>query len=373
MEPHPPFNIACHVKAYRQAKGWSQSQLADAVGVKRQAIYDIESGRYLPNTAVALQLAKHLECTVEKLFTEDMTGEPQPIKIIGNTKNTTSRLWVAKLRGELTGIPITGKIAFNSGLPAADALMEKNGQNARLFCPDDIMEKTILLFGCDPAFSILSGHVARALPGARVHCCFASSYASLKALSEGHAHVGGVHLHNQKDEESNVLTARKMLSGLKGKIIGFTYMDEGLMVASGNPLNIRSLSDLARTDVKMVNREHGAALRILLDDQLKGAGIPPSTINGYTHELFTHNECAQMVASGLADVALGLHVVSDMFNLQFIPLETVRCDLVIPDDLFDHPTIRVMLDVLQSRALREEISSIPGYEPSPTGNVIDYL
>jgi molybdate-binding protein/DNA-binding XRE family transcriptional regulator len=366
-------SIICHVKAYRQAKGWSQAQLADVVGVKRQAIYDIESGRYLPNTGVALRLAQMLGCTVENLFTEDRSGETQPIDIVGDSETGVNRVLAARLRGKLTGVPITGKIVFNSGLPAADALMEKDGKSARIFCPSDILDKTILLFGCDPAFSILGDHVARVFPGARVHCCFASSYASMQALAAGQAHVGGIHLHNTENTESNVILARKMMPGINAKVIGFTYMEEGLMVSPGNPHKIRFVSDIYTKNLKLVNRECGAALRILLDDQLALSGIPASRVKGYDTEVQTHNQGAQWVASGMADAALGLHVVADMFNLDFVPIETVRCDLVIPDDLLEHPTIRIMLDVLQSRALREEIASIPGYETSPIGNIIDSL
>lgn len=369
--------ITCHVKAYRQAKGWSQAQLADAVGVRRQAIYDIESGRYLPNTAVALHLARALDCRVETLFSEEAPEDIQPVILDGEGEAGTRRLLAARLRGKLTCVPMTGKILLNSGLPPADALLEKEGQRARVFCPSDVLDKTILLFGCDPAFSILGGHVARAFSGARVHCCFASSYASLEALSHGRAHVGGVHLHNTEDhpedEQANVTLARKMMSGIAGKVIGFTHMDEGLMVAPGNPHKIRSVADLAHKNLTLINRECGAALRHLLDDQLDRVNIPPSTVRGYDHTVSTHNEGAQFVASGLADAALGLHVVADLFNLDFIPIETVRCDLVIPDDLLSHQTIRIMLDVLQTRALRQEIATIPGYESSPIGSLIDTL
>jgi molybdate-binding protein/DNA-binding XRE family transcriptional regulator len=366
-------NIICHVKAYRQAKGWSQGQLADAVGVRRQAIYDIESGRYLPNTGVALRLAQCLGCTVETLFTEDTSGEVHPIDIAGDPGGGMKRLFAARLRGRLTGVPMTGTIVFNSGLPAADALLENDGRSARIFCPPNILDRTILLFGCDPAFSILGDHVARAFPGARVHCCFASSYASMQALADGKAHVGGVHLHNKGPEESNVALARDMLGGMNARVVGFTSMDEGLMVRKGNPYKIRHVSDLYTKKLRLVNRECGAALRVLLDDQLALAGIPSTRITGYDTEVHTHNQGAQWVASGLADAALGLHVVAEMFDLDFIPLETVRCDLVIPDDLVDHPTIRIMLDVLQSRALREEIALLPGYTATPTGSVIETL
>lgn len=372
MEETQP-KITCHVKAYRQAKGWSQAQLADSVGVKRQAIYDIESGRYLPNTGVAIRMAKILDCTVETLFSEENTGDVVEIELAGDEVAGPARLYSAKIRGRLVGVPLTEKILSNRGLPAADAILEKNGLNARVYCPDNILDKTILLFGCDPAFSILGDHVGRTFPGARVHCCFASSYASMRALAQGEAHVGGVHLHNRADGESNVALAREMMSGMGGKVVGFTTMEEGLMVAAGNPHNIRSIDDLYLKNLRFVNRECGAALRILLDDHLEQAKLPNTTINGYHTEVKNHNDGARRVAAGLVDAALGLHVVADMYGLDFVPLAAVRCDLVIPDDLLEHSTIRIMLDVLQTRALRNEIASVPGYETSLSGNLIDTL
>ena len=52
----------------RTARGLSAAQLADAVGVSRQTIYAIESGDYLPNTAVALKLAAAMGVAVEQIF-----------------------------------------------------------------------------------------------------------------------------------------------------------------------------------------------------------------------------------------------------------------------------------------------------------------
>ena len=54
-------------------------------------------------------------------------------------------------------------------------------------------------------------------------------------------------------------------------------------------------------------------------------------------------------------------------------MEAVRCDLVIPLDLMEHPAVKVILDVLQTRAFREELASLPGYESSTTGKVIGRL
>ena len=53
----------------RRKRGLSAIHLAATVGVSRQTIYAMEAGTYVPNTAVALRLARALETTVEELFT----------------------------------------------------------------------------------------------------------------------------------------------------------------------------------------------------------------------------------------------------------------------------------------------------------------
>ncbi len=52
----------------RQKRGIPAARLAKAAGVTRQTIYAMEAGSYIPNTAVALRLAKALDATVEDLF-----------------------------------------------------------------------------------------------------------------------------------------------------------------------------------------------------------------------------------------------------------------------------------------------------------------
>ena len=120
----------------------------------------------------------------------------------------------------------------------------------------------------------------------------------------------------------------------------------------------------------MVNREEGAALRKLLDTQLARHGLPIVEVKGYMEEVHSHNEGAMRVASGTADAALGLRIVAESFGLDFVPLAITRCDVVIPSNLRDHPGITVLLDLLQSSAIRKELGSLPGYDPSDTGKMI---
>lgn len=365
---HEP--LVCHLKSVRQSRGLTQSQLAEWVGVRRQAIYDIESGRYLPNTALALRLARHLGCKVEDLFTERSSQALQPVTVAEKPDQVSPRVTVAKVRGRLVAYPLAGKHALNDGFQAAQGLLEPNGTRVRLLCPEDVPEKSVFLLGCDPAFSILREHVLRNAPEISVHCRFASSHRALELLAAGHAHVAGTHLHNTGTMESNVRLAKRMLLGSKALLIGFSRVEEGLMIASGNPFAIRTAADLAQTGVRLVNREPGAALRVLLDDYLDRAGVPPRAVEGYANLVASHLEGAQMVADRSADAALGLRAVANAFGLGFVPIEAARCDLVVPCDLMNHPAIRIILDTLHTRRLREDLASLAGYDSSHTGEVI---
>ena len=57
------------VKAFRNTRGWTQEQLAQAVGVSRQSINSIERDRYVPSLLLALTFAKVFNCPMDAIFT----------------------------------------------------------------------------------------------------------------------------------------------------------------------------------------------------------------------------------------------------------------------------------------------------------------
>lgn len=60
--------VICRVREYRMRSELTQSALAEAVGVSRQTIISIESGRYVPSLPLALKLARHFGCATDELF-----------------------------------------------------------------------------------------------------------------------------------------------------------------------------------------------------------------------------------------------------------------------------------------------------------------
>lgn len=65
------FHMESRVRALRQDRGLSQQSLAEAMGVSRQTINAIETGRYDPSIRLAVHLARYFGSTVEEVFDVD--------------------------------------------------------------------------------------------------------------------------------------------------------------------------------------------------------------------------------------------------------------------------------------------------------------
>jgi putative transcriptional regulator len=61
--------IRNRVKELRIQRGWTQQDLADAVGVSRQSINSIERNRYVPSLLLALAFARVFACSTDEIFT----------------------------------------------------------------------------------------------------------------------------------------------------------------------------------------------------------------------------------------------------------------------------------------------------------------
>ena len=368
MKPANDPDIICRLKEIRTGKKITQTQLADFVGIKRQAIYDLETGRYLPNTAIALRLARSLNCRVEDIFCEK-SQENHPIVLV-DPGEIDSRVSIAKVRNTLYAYSLSSTYSIMEEMRAADGFLEPGNKRVTLLKSNEELENTALLLGCDPAFSILGHHVQKSRIDAEVHCRFASSEKALGQLAASQAHMAGIHMHTSGSIDGNMEFVRSSLKNFKGLLVGFSTFEEGVMVARGNPLDIRNPSDLAQKKVRFVNREKGAALRELLDDCLVRLNIPFSAVNGYHETVGTHSQGAQKIIHNICDAALGLPAVATAFNLDFVSFAQVRCDLVIPRDLLNHTGVRMALDTLQTKEFRTDINGLPGYDTACSGKIM---
>ncbi|MDA3146483.1 helix-turn-helix transcriptional regulator [Leucobacter sp. UCMA 4100] len=64
------------VRELRTEQGWSQVQLAEALGVSRQTINTLEKGRYDPSLPLAFRIASVFELPIERIFFPSDSDSP---------------------------------------------------------------------------------------------------------------------------------------------------------------------------------------------------------------------------------------------------------------------------------------------------------
>lgn len=198
----------------------------------------------------------------------------------------------------------------------------------------------------------------------------AGSQAGLIALRRGEAHLAGSHLLDPDTGEYNLTQIRKYMPGIPVKVVALAGRDQGLLVRKGNPLDLKDLPDLTRTEVRFVNRQRGAGTRVLLDYHLGKLGIGPGSIVGYNQEEYTHLGVAAAIASGRADCGLGVAAAAQALDLDFIPLFQERYDLVIPRVHADGPLLAPLFDLLGDPGFRKAVTQLRGYDISVMGTLI---
>ena len=172
---------------------------------------------------------------------------------------------------------------------------------------------------------------------------------ALERLLSGDADIAGFHLPDQ----SSLLQVQVHLKSAGMMAYPLMRRTQGLMVATGNPLRIKKLVDLARPEVRFINRQKGAGTRLLLDTLIEKEGIGSDRIRGYRHEEFTHTAVATAIVAGTADAALGLKYIAAQFRLGFVPLEEETFYLAMPAKVHASKPIKKFMQSLQTLAAKQ--------------------
>lgn len=375
-------NFSNHLKSIRTQKGFSQGELAARAGITRQAVSSIESNLYLPTTAVALHLASVLACRVEDLFSIGMAEDIVEGELIGHLPErdmqaSSIRVKISMVGSKTVVRPVSGLgEALSFTVPADGYVVEVQGQTSgamvrvKLSRDRQAIEQEISVAGCDPAIFLVGAHMRRHKDQTSVVGWTMGSMAALQALQRGEVHVAGLHLFDPATGESNLPFLRRVLKGSNYEVITFATWEEGLLVRTGNPRSIRAVSDVADPNVTLVNREEGSGARLLLDQRLRAAGINHHQVRGYGTIVASHFEVARAIASRQADVGVGIRSAAQLYELDFVPLQAARYDLVVPKAyLKSHPTLAHLFETLVSRPFRKEIEALGGYDTSETGKL----
>jgi molybdate transport repressor ModE-like protein len=172
---------------------------------------------------------------------------------------------------------------------------------------------------------------------------------ALERLLSGDADIAGFHLPDQ----DSLLQVQAHLKSAGMLAYPLMRRTQGLMVSTGNPLRIKKLVDLARPEVRFINRQKGAGTRLLLDTLMEKEGIRSDRIRGYRHEEFTHTAVATAIVAGTADAALGLKYIAAQFRLGFVPLEEETFYLAMSTKVHASKPIQKFVQSVQALAAKQ--------------------
>jgi len=195
------------------------------------------------------------------------------------------------------------------------------------------------------------------------------SMGGLKALRQNLCHMASSHLLQENEDEYNFDFAVKVLD-LMPAVVNFCRREQGLLVGKNNPKKINQVSDLNRSEIRIANRPLGTGTRLLLDHELKKAGIKGEKIAGYTREFSRHLDVGLEILANRADAAPAIRAVAGILDLEFLPLRWERYDLMVAKDRFFDEGIQRFLSLLHEKKFHELAGSLPGYDLSLSGKMI---
>lgn len=367
----------------RQARGFSQQQLAGMAGISRQAVSAVESGVSDPSLRVALALAHALGLTVEELFGP---GSPAPLVAaspLAPLGIAGGRVALAPVGDIFVALPLCGATATRAGFlpaggraahPAHDPAAGGDpaggdpvggapaGGSVRPIGPP---RPTLVVAGCDPALPLIEAPLALLDPPVAFAWWPCASSEALRLAADGLVHVAGAHLRDQ-DGDYNTGPASELLRN-GAEVIRFCSWREGLVLRPELADGISGVGDLPGSGLRLVNRDPGSEARRVLDRELEDNGIDPAELSGYDTRATGHLEVAAAIAAGIADVGVASEPAALAYGLAFVPLTEERFDLVIPAAQAGSREVQAMLRVLSSPWLLDQLASLPGYDPSRCG------
>jgi molybdate-binding protein/transcriptional regulator with XRE-family HTH domain len=373
-----PGSTGANLRLARQARGFSQQQLASMAGVSRQAVSAVESGHSDPSLRVALALAQALGLSVEELFGPGEPATPVTAVSVAPLRGRTDRVTLAPVGDRFVALPLLGDAGTGLGFLPAGGLAHpanpaaavaagpiRNGADAGLELiavrPIGPPRPTLVVAGCDPALPLLATPLALLDPPVAFAWWPCGSAAALRLARQGLVHAAGVHAQGDTSEAGQPLPDG-------ANVVGFTAWREGLAVRPGLRPVVTGLDAIAKHQLRIVNREPGAEARRLLDAERQRLGLESGELPGYDTQAAGHLQVASAVAAGLAEAGVASEPAARAYGLAFIPLAEERFSLVIPGVHAASREVQALLKALSSPWLLAQLASLPGYDAATCGD-----
>ena len=291
------------------------------------------------------------------------------------------RVKVGKVGDKFVAAPLARGAGAAMSLVRADGfcVIEQNSEgveagekvNIELYRSKSEIENTVVIIGShDLILDIIADMMPEKHNNMFVSSTHVGSMGGLMALRRGEAHMAPIHLLDEETGQYNIPYVKRLFDEPMAIIKGVNRI-QGIMVKKGNPLGIKTIEDLARPEVRYVNRQRGAGTRVLFDYRLKQLGISTGDINGYEREMTTHMAVAAAVASDSADAGMGVLSAANAMGLDFIEVAYEEYDFAVPVKFLESPHIKAFIEIIQSDEFKQKLNELGGYTCESSGTVIN--
>ena len=291
------------------------------------------------------------------------------------------RVRMGEVGGKLTASPLSRGAGVVSSFMKADGILEvpqgTEGYEAgeevqvRLLSTPEKLQNTLVVIGShDPLLDEVADMMHRADPTVFMSSSHVGSMGGIMAIRRGEAHAGGCHLLDTETGVYNLSFLKKYFPNGGIRLVRCVGRQQGLMLAKGNPLDIKGFADIAKNGVRYVNRQKGSGTRVLMDYLCEQYAVNVGDIYGYEREELTHTSVAAQIANGSADAGMGIYSAAQLYDLDFLPICIEEYDLIIPDHAWETPVVQQLIATLKSPAFREKMLAMGGYTVDHPGEII---
>jgi molybdate transport repressor ModE-like protein len=208
--------------------------------------------------------------------------------------------------------------------------------------------------------------------GPRLELNYLNSLDAVAAMARGQVDVAGFHIPIGPLAVPMFARYTPWLKPRTHQLVRLVTRAQGLMLAPGNPMDIRDIADLARASVRFINRQEGSGTRALLDRMLESAGVDVADIGGYGDIEFTHAAVAAHVASGQVDAGFGVEAAATRFGLDFVPLATERYVLAMTRETSQQRSAQRLMAILAGERFAGSVGELAGYRVVSPGSLIGF-
>ena len=294
------------------------------------------------------------------------------------------RVRMGKVGEHLVATPLNRGSGIVTSFMKADGILEipqgTEGYSAgiqvdiHLLRSADSLNHTLVATGShDPLLDEAADFLHRSDPTLYMSSSHVGSMGGIMAIRRGEAHIAGVHLLDETDGSYNTAFIKKYFPNGGVYLVECVGRSQGLMVRAGNPLHITGIKDLCQNGLRYVNRQKGSGTRILIDYLCGVEGIDTRMIDGYDREEFTHTSVAAQIASGTADVGMGIYSAAKLYDLDFLPICTEQYDLLISDEAWALPQTQMLLNILKTEEFHQRLAAMGGYQVDQPGRVREHF